>query len=142
MTDCEALIYGILVKNWSTAVARPIHLPINDDVKQRPIYYPHSIQVFEVDGTDNPLGLGYQNEQKTVRLTVDLQGEDRTLVLLQVAEIKRALKASRKNPGSTLDTPNTDFDLLRVENEVKQSGYYKYYHFTVDCFLRRTSVAI
>jgi hypothetical protein len=141
MTDCEALIYGILVKNWSTAVARPVMM-YDDAIKQRPLYYPHSVKIYQVDGTDNPLGLGYQNEQKTVRLTVDLQGEDRTLTLLQVAEIKRALKASRKNPGSTLDTPNTDFDLLRVENEVKQSGYYKYYHFTVDCFLRRTSVAI
>ena len=38
MTDCEALIYGILVKNWSTAVARPVFLPINDEVKQRPLF--------------------------------------------------------------------------------------------------------
>lgn len=141
MTDCEALIYGILVKNWSTAVARPVMM-YDDAIKQRPLYYPHSVKIYQVDGTDDPLGLGYVNEQKTVRLTVDLQGENRDLVLLQVAEIKRALKASRKNPGSTLDTPNYDFDLLRVENEVKQSGYFKYYHFTVDCVLRRTSVAI
>ncbi len=141
MTDCEALIYGILVKNWSTAVARPLML-YDDSVKQRPLYYPHSIKIYEVDGTDDPMGLGYQNEQRTVRLTVDLQGEDRDLTLLQVAEVKRALKASRINPGSTLDTPNYDFDLLRVENEVKQSGYYKYYHYTVDCFLRRTSRTI
>ena len=69
MTDCEALIYGILVKNWSTAVARPVMM-YDDAIKQRPLYYPHSVKIYEVDGTDNPLGLGYQTAEDRP-LTVD-----------------------------------------------------------------------
>jgi hypothetical protein len=141
MTDSEAIIYGLLVKNWSTAVVQP-RMIYDDSVKQRNIDYPHSIKIYQVDETNQPLSLGYAQENKRTRLTVDLQGTNRTLILLQVAEVKRALKASRKNPGSTLTSPDLTFDLLIVENEVKQSGYFGYYHFTIDVLLRKTALNI
>jgi hypothetical protein len=142
MTDAESVIAGILSLNWNATNAAKPTIIYDDSVTQRSIACPHSIKVYQVDGTSTPKGLGYPAEEVNVRITVDLQGTNRALILNQVAEAQRALLASRKNPGSTLTPANTTFDLLTVTNEVKQSGYAGYYHFTIDCFLRQTYKSI
>jgi hypothetical protein len=134
-TDVEKTVRDLLDTNWNIGnVAKPL-IVYKDDQATLPSNG-FLAKVYLVDTQEaEPHGLGWTSKDVAWRVTVDLKGPDRDRMLKTVDEVIRILDAKRIGIG-------TDYDLMTHDQGRKVTGYANFYHFVIDCKLRRLRVPL